>query len=126
LKDFVKSGGHNVKFADVRDGKGLAGFEHLEDAEKALEALNNTVLKTRQGAESTVTMTLEMPSVVEETRENYADVKEDADADFTAHAHIVDGAKPIRGVDWVEALDEVVVDHQQTGNCTKTICAANS
>jgi transcription initiation factor TFIID subunit 15 len=82
LKDFVKSGGHNIKFADIKDGKGLAGFEHQEDAEKALEALNNTVLKTRQGAESTVTMTLEMPSVAEESREESTEDRKDADAEM--------------------------------------------
>jgi hypothetical protein len=82
LKDFVKAGGHNVKFADVKDGKGLAGFENLEDAEKALDALNNTVLKTRQGAESTVSMTIEMPTVTEEPREEPTEANHERDTEM--------------------------------------------
>jgi hypothetical protein len=77
LKDFIKVGGHNVKFADIKDGRGIAGFELHEEAERALENLNNTTLKTRDGKESTVSMTIEMPAVIEEPRQKDNEMESD-------------------------------------------------
>jgi hypothetical protein len=63
LKDWFKNNsGPDVKFTDVRDGKGMVGFETREQAEAAIEGMNNTAMKNKEGEESTVTMTLEEPA----------------------------------------------------------------
>ncbi len=69
LKDFIKKEHPTVKFTEVKDGKGIAGFEVKEDAEKVIEDLNNSTLRSRDGVEATVTMSLTLPEVVEETHE---------------------------------------------------------
>ena len=67
LKDFFKkNGAADVKFTDVKDGQGIAGFEAKDSAERAIEAMNNTAMKNRNDAESTVTMTLREPVIAEE------------------------------------------------------------
>jgi RNA recognition motif-containing protein len=67
LKDFIKKDHPSVKFTEVNGGKGTAGFETKEEAEKVVEALNNSSMKNRDGAESTVTMTIVMPDLIEES-----------------------------------------------------------
>lgn len=63
LKDFFKkNAGPDVKFTEVKDGQGIAGFETREQALSAIEGMNKTVLRNKNDEESTVSMTLAEPS----------------------------------------------------------------
>ena len=76
LKDWFKNNaGPDVKFTDVRDGKGMVGFDTKEQAQAAIDGMNNTAMKNKDGDESTVTMTLEEPAPREEPRSEEAPVE---------------------------------------------------
>lgn len=76
LKDFIKKDHPSVKFTEVKDGKGTAGFEAREDAEKVIEDLNNTPLRSRDGVETTVSMSLSLPEVAAESNQASAEPRE--------------------------------------------------
>ena len=65
LKDFIRTNGNEVKFTEIKDGKGVAGFETREQADKAMDTLNNAVMKNRDNKESNVTLTFVEPEVAE-------------------------------------------------------------
>lgn len=75
LKDFIRTNGGEVKFTEIKNGKGVAGFETKEDAEKAIERLNNTVMRNRDKKEATVTLTLDAVVPAAETPEVPMDVE---------------------------------------------------
>ena len=58
LKDFIRTNGAEVKFTQIEEGKGVAGFETRDEADKAIDRMHNTVMKTRDNKEATVTFTL--------------------------------------------------------------------
>lgn len=68
LKDFFKkNAGPDVKFTEVKDGQGIAGFETREQAQSAIEGMNKTALRNKNGDDSIVSMTLVEPSSTSET-----------------------------------------------------------
>jgi hypothetical protein len=72
LKDAFKANEATaaIKFADIKDGNGLAGFETREQAEAAIQFFNNTNMKNKSGDESVVTLILqEAPRTEEQPRE---------------------------------------------------------
>jgi len=71
LKDFFKkNAGPDVKFTEVKERRGIAGFETKEQALNAIADMNNTVLKNKNDEESTVSMSLLEPAAPTESRDS--------------------------------------------------------